>query len=117
MHHLRKYARTLDTLREALVAGPLKKGLNFFCGFPKYIIKHTIIFQAALSSTAKKVPLFFYTLSIDSGGEGGDVEGEVIVRVNVLDENDNRPEFVEPEFHAAVQTSTEYGDSVTVLQV
>ena len=63
------------------------------------------------------MPLFFYTLSIDSGGEGGDVEGEVIVRVNVLDENDNRPEFVEPEFHAAVQTSTEYGDSVTVLQV
>ena len=38
--------------------------------------------QAALSSSAKKVPLFFYTLSRD-GGEG---EGEVIVRVNVLDQ-------------------------------
>ena len=75
-----------------------------------------LILQAALSTSAKKVPLFFYTLSIDGEGEGA-AEGEVIVRVNVLDENDNNPEFLATEFHAAVQTTTEYGDSVTVLQV
>ena len=67
---------------------------------------------------AKKVPLFFYTLYIEGEGEGGGVgEGEAIVRVNILDENDNAPEFVQEVFYAAVQANAEYGHPVTVLQV
>ena len=75
-----------------------------------------ILFQAALNDSAKKVPLFFYTLFIE-GDEDGVGEGEVIVRVNIMDENDNTPEFLQPEFHAAVPSTAEYGDPVCILQV
>lgn len=60
--------------------------------------------------------MFFYTLFIE-GDEDGVGEGEVIVRINIMDENDNPPEFLLPEFHAAVQSSAEYGDPVLILQV
>ena len=75
-----------------------------------------------MSSSAKKVPLFFYTLYLEGeggpGGEGsGQAEGEAIVRVNVLDVNDNVPEFLSPETMAAVPTTAEYGQHIVKLEV
>jgi hypothetical protein len=79
-------------------------------------------FQVALGSAAKKVPLFFYTLYLEgerSGGPGGggEAEGEAIVRVSVLDVNDNVPEFLSPELMAAVPITAEYGQYITKLEV
>ena len=63
------------------------------------------------------MPLFFYTLYIE-GQNGGNVgEGEVVVRVNILDENDNQPEFEEGFIHASVPTTAEYGHPVTMIKV
>ena len=44
-------------------------------------------------------------------------EGEAIVRVNVLDVNDNVPEFLSPETMAAVPTTAEYGQHIVKLEV
>ena len=68
------------------------------------------------------MPLFFYTLYLEgerSGGPGGggEAEGEAIVRVSVLDVNDNVPEFLSPELMASVPTTAEYGQYITKLEV
>ena len=75
--------------------------------------------QASTNKSSKQVPLFFYTLYIE--GEGGTTagEGEAIVRVNILDMNDNAPVFdnAGTGMSAAVPTTAEYGHPVTRAQV
>ena len=75
--------------------------------------------QASTNKSSKKVPLFFYTLYIEGEGGGGAGEGEAIVRVNILDVNDNAPVFdnAGSEITAAVPTTAEYGHPVTRAQV
>ena len=65
------------------------------------------------------MPLFFYTLYIEGEGSGAAGEGEAIVRVNILDINDNLPEFdnASSEISASVPTTAEYGHPVTQVQV
>ena len=65
------------------------------------------------------MPLFFYTLYIEGEGSGTAGEGEAIVRVNILDINDNLPEFdnASSEISASVPTTAEYGHPVTQVQV
>ena len=77
------------------------------------------LFQASTNKSSKKVPLFFYTLYIEGEGSGAAGEGEAIVRVNILDINDNEPVFdnASSEITAAVPTTAEYGHPVTRLQV
>ena len=77
------------------------------------------VFQASTNKSSKKVPLFFYTLYIEGEGSGGAGEGEAIVRVNILDVNDNTPEFdnASSEITASVPTTAEYGHPVTKIQV
>ena len=79
----------------------------------------TILFQASTTKSSKKVPLFFYTLYIEGEGGEGAGEGEVIVRVNVLDVNDHNPVFLSDsgELIASVPTTAEYGHHVTKIQV
>ena len=65
------------------------------------------------------MPLFFYTLYIEGEGSGAAGEGEAIVRVNILDINDNTPVFdnASSEISASVPTTAEYGHPVTQVQV
>ena len=65
------------------------------------------------------MPLFFYTLYIEGEGSEGSGEGEVIVRVNIKDVNDNPPVFEahETEMVASVPTTAQYGHHVTRIQV
>jgi len=80
----------------------------------KYILR----VKASTNKSSKKVPLFFYTLYIEGEGSGAAGEGEAIVRVNILDINDNEPVFdnASSEITAAVPTTAEYGHPVTRLQ-
>ena len=75
--------------------------------------------QASTNKSSKKVPLFFYTLYIEGEGSGSAGEGEAIVRVNILDINDNSPVFenASSEIIASVPTTAEYGHPVTKIQV
>ena len=67
------------------------------------------------------MPLFFYTLYIEGEGSEGSGEGEVIVRVNINDVNDNAPQFDETdtdsELVASVPTTAQYGHRVTRIEV
>ena len=75
--------------------------------------------QASTTKSSKKVPLFFYTLYIEGEGSEGSGEGEVIVRVNIADVNDNAPRFEAEgaEIVASVPTTAQYGHHVTRIQV
>ena len=75
--------------------------------------------QASTTKSSKKVPLFFYTLYIEGEGSEGSGEGEVSVRVNIKDVNDNPPVFEaqETEIVASVPTTAQYGHHVTRIQV
>ena len=66
----------------------------------------------------KKVPIFFYTLFLE-GEEASDGQGkyEATIQVDILDANDNAPEFEEAVYKAAVQSTAQYGDAVILLQV
>ena len=91
----------------------------FYCLLNTMMITKVMFFQASTTKSSKKVPLFFYTLYIEGEGSGGAGEGEAIVRVNILDVNDNAPVFdnASTEIIASVPTTAEYGHPVTKIQV
>ena len=90
----------------------------YYCNITKLNYNPNLL-QASTTKSSKKVPLFFYTLYIEGEGSNDSGEGEVIVRVNIKDVNDNAPMFdtETDEIVASVPTTAQYGHHVTKIEV